>query len=567
MRIAVAQIVPAGAGKGVHGIGLATSGTAAHRAGRLVEFLALGKGLAGTQIEVRRKRHRQLILGNGHDAAMLAVHRRNGVAPVALAADEPVAQAELHGTAAGAGSLEVCHDRGLALGVLATTHTGIFARLHERALGGVRRIPVNRLGMVGIDGLAGLLERLALIVHEDDGDDGQVVLASELEVALVAARHGHDGTGAIVGNDVVGHPHGNLLAGNRVHHVATGESTMLLKRALSALDGGNLLGTRDDRTHVGLVFRALDELHEPLVLRREQKERAAEERVGTGGEDGDLALIALNGLPLRIAKGEIDLGTLGAADPVSLHLLHALRPSGKLLEVIQELLSVIGDLEVPLFELALLGHRSATPAMTLRHLLVREHGVAAGAPVDRALLAVDKPALPKLLENPLTPLVIVGVAGLHQAVHIVGEAHALHRGERLVHVLIGPFPRLGIVLDGGVLRRKAEGVEPDGMQHIEAAHPRLPRHGIADGIVARMAHVEVARRIREHLQYVLLRLRRVLVHGEEVLVLPSLLPFRLDGMGIIGRNLVMRLGAVVAHARSLWLNVGNVQHSSSTLSE
>ena len=66
MRIAVAQVVPAGAGKGVHGIGLATSGTAARRAGRLVEFLALGKGLAGTQIEVRRERHRQLVLGNGH---------------------------------------------------------------------------------------------------------------------------------------------------------------------------------------------------------------------------------------------------------------------------------------------------------------------------------------------------------------------------------------------------------------------------------------------------------------------------------------------------------------------
>lgn len=161
---------------------------------------------------------------------------------------------------------------------------------------------------------------------------------------------------------------------------------MLLKRALSALHGGNLLGTRNYRAHIGLVFSALDELHEPLVLRREQEERAAEERVGTGGEDGDLALIALNGLPVRIAKGEINLGTLGAANPVSLHLLHALGPSGKLLEVIQELLSVIGDLEVPLFELALLGHRSATPAMTLRHLLVREHGVAAGAPVTGLFL-------------------------------------------------------------------------------------------------------------------------------------------------------------------------------------
>ena len=77
---------------------------------------------------------------------------------------------------------------------------------------------------------------------------------------------------------------------------------MLLKRALSALHSGNLLGARNDRTDVGLVFSALNELHEPLVLRREQEERAAEKRIGTGGENGDLALIALNGLPVRIVR-------------------------------------------------------------------------------------------------------------------------------------------------------------------------------------------------------------------------------------------------------------------------
>ena len=53
-------------------------------------------------------------------------------------------------------------------------------------------------------------------------------------------------------------------------------------------------------------------------------------------------------------------------------------------------------------------------------------------------------------------------------------------------LLIGPLaPRLRV--DGGVLGGQAERVEPDGMQHVEAAHPSLPSHSIADGVVARMA--------------------------------------------------------------------------------
>ena len=84
------------------------------------------------------------------------------------------------------------------------------------------------------------------------------------------------------------------------------------------------------------------------------------------------------------------------------------------------------------------------------------------------------------------------------------------------------------MLDGSVLSGQAKGVKADGVQHVKAAHAGLTGHGIADGIVARVAHVQVARRIREHLEHVLLGLAGVGVDGKEVGVLPGLI--HLDSM-------------------------------------
>ena len=420
---------------------------------------------------------------------MLAVDGRDGVAPIALAGNEPVAQTELDLTTTAAHGLEVGHDRSLALGVLAAAHTGVLAGLDQRALGSMGAIPVDGLGMEGIDGLTVSLDGCAVVIVQDDRHDRQIILACELKVALVAAGNGHDGAGAVVGNNVVGNPHGDLLAVDRVHHVAAGKGTVLLEGALGTFDGGDMLGVLDDLGHGLLVLRTLDELVQTRVLGSQDKEGDTEERVGSRGEDGDLTLVALDGLAILVAQGKVDLGALGTTDPVGLHLLDALGPAGELLQVIEQLLRVLGNLEVPLLQVALLGLGAAAPALALGDLLVSQNGLAGGAPVDRVLLAVNQALFPQLLKDPLTPTVIIGAAGLDHAIQIVGEAHALHRGERLVHVLIRPGGSLRVVLDGGVLGRQAKGIEADGVQHVIAAHAGLTGHGIADGIVARVAHV------------------------------------------------------------------------------
>ena len=306
-----------------------------------------------------------------------------------------------------------------------------------------------------------------------------------------------------------------------------------------------MLGTLDDLTHAGLVLGALDQVHQALVLGGEQEERVAEQRVGTGGEDGNLALIALDWVAIDVAQREVDLGALGAADPVGLHLLDALGPTGELLQIVEQLLRIFGDLDVPLLEVALLHLGVATPATALGDLLVGEHGLALGAPVDRVLLAVDQTPLPQLLEDPLAPTVVIGAARLNQAIHVVGKAHALHGSEGLVHVLIGPCGGLGVVLDGRVLSGKTESVETDGMQHVVAAHTGLAGHGVADGVVAGVAHVQVTRRVREHLEDVLLGLGGIGVHSEEILLLPGLHPLFLNGLRVVSRDLPRRATSVI----------------------
>lgn len=157
-----------------------------------------------------------------------------------------------------------------------------------------------------------------------------------------------------------------------------------------------MLGVLDDLGDGLLVLRTLDELVQAGVLGSQDKEGDAKKGIGTRGEDGDLALIALDGLAILVAQGKVDLGALGATDPVSLHLLDALGPAGELLQIVEQLLRVLGDLVVPLLKVALLGLGAAAPALALGDLLVGQNGLAGGAPVDRVLLAIDQALFPHL---------------------------------------------------------------------------------------------------------------------------------------------------------------------------
>ena len=140
--------------------------------------------------------------------------------------------------------------------MLAAREAGVLAGLHQSALSLHGALPVDAGDHAALFVLELLEQRV--IAAQDDGDDGQVVFLGELEVALVAARHCHDRAGAVIGHDVVGNPHGHLLAVDGVHHITAGERAVLLLVALRTLDGGDLLSVLDHLHDRGLVLRALD---------------------------------------------------------------------------------------------------------------------------------------------------------------------------------------------------------------------------------------------------------------------------------------------------------------------
>ena len=528
VRVGVAHVVPRGARERVHRVGLAVRGLAALGAGALIELLAVLERLARGDVDVHGQRDGEVFLVDRDDAAVVAVHHGDGVAPVALAADQPVAQAEVDRALAASVLFEPGNHGGGAFGTLAALHAGELAGLHHDAGLGVCLVPVDHAHDALFLVFQLLVERVVLL--DDDGRDVQAVLLGELEVALVARGDGHDSTGAVVGQDVVCDPDRDLHPIDWVDDVAAGKGSVLLVVAHRALDGGRLLGDADDLVARFLVGGARDQALDQLVLGRKQEERAAEQRVGAGREHGDLGI---GGLTLLVAQREVDVRALGTADPVGLHLLDALGPAVELVEVVEELLGVVGYLEVPLVELLALDDAVAAPARALLDLLVGEHGLAARAPVDRVALAVGEALLVHLEEEPLAPTVVVLLAGDDGAVPIVGKAHALEAGLLGLDVLERPLGGLRIVLDGGVLCRQAEGVPPDGMQDVVAVHMQVARVHIADRVVADMPHVDVARRVREHLEDVLRGPRARGRNFEQRVLLPLFLPFWLYCVRIV----------------------------------
>src|SRR5690606_28043579 len=91
-----AGVVPGGLHEGVEGVGLPLQGLA-------VQFVPapcrvrLDGGVDAVHVHVLGQQHRQLVGGDGNLGTVAAVEHGDGGAPVALARDAPVAEAEVGG--------------------------------------------------------------------------------------------------------------------------------------------------------------------------------------------------------------------------------------------------------------------------------------------------------------------------------------------------------------------------------------------------------------------------------------------------------------------------------------
>ncbi len=197
-------------------------------------------------------------------------------------------------------------------------------------------------------------------------------------------------------------------------------------------------------------------------------------------------------------------------------------------------------------------HRSQN---AVDHLFVGQHRLIVRAPVRRRVLAVGEPHLEELEEQPLGPPVVLGIAAVEPPRPVEREAHPLERRGLLLDVLVGPFLRMDPALDRRVLGGKPERVPADRVQDVVSLHPPEPRDRVAAAERLRVPQVEVPGGVREHVERVEARPGVIGIVGGsvEVLVLPDLLPLRLDLRGLVAVHRLMVTGLTSVH---LPTNVG-----------
>ena len=249
--------------------------------------------------------------------------------------------------------------------------------------------------------------------------------------------------------DVVGNEDGDLLA---VHGV-DGADALQADAGLFLVELGALkVGLVGGLVHIGGDCIPVRELVLPLlhigVLRREDHIGGTKEGVRPGGVDQHV--VSRGGM-------EIDLGACGAADPVLLLGLHAL-DIVQIVDIVDQTLGVLGDGQHPL-ALFLPDHLAAAAlADTLHHLFVGQDALAAGAPVHGHGGLVGQALFEHLQEDPLGPLVVLGIGGVDYTVPVKAVAQHLQLTGEVLNVLAGDDGGMDVVLDGKVLRRQAEGV-------------------------------------------------------------------------------------------------------------
>ena len=471
---AVAHVVPGAVDEGVHRVGLAPRRLAAGWAGAAQERLVLRqRAAAAIGHQVLGQDHRQIGLGHRDHAAGLAVDQRDRRAPVALAADAPVAQPVVDLLVAQAKRLQVGGD-------------GIDRRFMAEAVVAAG-VHAARIGLVGVPVLPGL-QRKGLPAHVDHLLDRQCVLPGEREIAFVVPGHAHHRAFAVAHQHVVADPHRHIGAGQRMPNREAGGHAFLFHRGQIGLGHAAALALIDECGQRRLTLR---QPRGQRMLGRDGDEGHAHEGVGARGEDAQQTVFAVE----RVREAEVHTHAL--ADPVLLHRLD-LRWPLEAVEAGKQFLGVLGDAQVVAGDLALLDHRAGAPAAAVDHLLVGQHGLVDRVPVDDLRLAVGDALVEHLQEQPLVPAVVAGIAGGDLATPVECQAERLHLRLHVGDVGARPVARRDLLVDRRVLGRQAEGVPAHRRHHVEPAHAQDPVHDVVERVVAHMAHVQLAARVRQH---------------------------------------------------------------------
>ncbi len=382
----------------------------------------IGFQRAGNSVHhhIFRQDNRQPIFRRRHDDTIFKRHHRNWRAPVALAGNPPIAQAIVHLALADA----LRHQRiGNGIEARLEVQTIKFTGIEQNAFFGHRLSAEIRLTTVGIT---------------DNRFHRQVIFAGELKITLVMSRHRHDRTRAVIHQHKIGDPDGQHFAGQRMHHMQAGGHALFIHRGhvrFRHFSGAALLNK------VGQGWIGRRRLQRKRMTRRYRDIDCAHESVRARGVDRQRLF--------AVCDFERNFYPFRAADPVALHGFHLLGPTLQLVQIVQERVSVGGNLHKPLRYFLALDLGVTAPAAAVDDLFIGQHRLILRAPIDRGSLFIHQPLLIQAGEKPLLPAVIVRAAGGDFTAPVIAEAQQFELVLHVIDIGVGPRRRRGVVFHRG----------------------------------------------------------------------------------------------------------------------
>ena len=319
----------------------------------------------------------------------------NRAAPIALARNAPIAQPEIH-LALG--------DRTIAGSFFLQSARHFFFRFRRGHAVEEARIDQPAVAVIG-----GVGDDEALRIDAGRTNHRRVaepVFVDEIEVALVVRRAAENRAGAVVHQNKVRHIDRQLpVRIERMQRADAGIEAELLGGVDIGLRGAAMPALVDESGELRIFLRRR---RGERMIGRHRHELGAKQGVRPRGEDFQLAFAVRCGF--RIER-EAHHQALRTADPVLLHQPDFFRPAVERVERVEQFLRIVGDLQEPLRQLALLDDGAGAPAAPVDHLLVGEHGLIDRIPIHLRLPPLDQIGGEKIEEHLLLMLVIGGIAG------------------------------------------------------------------------------------------------------------------------------------------------------------
>ncbi len=182
--------------------------------------------------------------------------------------------------------------------------------------------------------------------------------------------------------------------------------------------------------------------------------------------------------------------TVRFTNPVCLHCFNVVTPTWKFVEVFKKNFRVISNFEEPLRKIFFLNNTVTSPAFTIDYLFVSENGSAFVTPVNSGFFFIGKTFFIQLQEQPLSPFVIIRLAGRNFTVPIVRKPEHFKLFCHISNVFICPGFRISAVFHCCVFCRQPETVPAHWMKNIKPLRLFKTRNYVCNRVVSNVSHME-----------------------------------------------------------------------------